>query len=38
MPLQEKKEAADFVIDNQGTPESLRPAVAAVYAQLLALK
>ncbi len=38
MPLQEKKAAADFVIDNQGAPQSLRPAVAAVYAQLVALR
>jgi dephospho-CoA kinase len=37
MPLLAKKEAADFVIDNQGTPQGLRPAVAAVYAQLAAL-
>jgi len=38
MPLQEKKAAADFVIDNQDTPQNLRPAVAAVYGQLLALR
>jgi len=38
MPLQEKKAAADFVIDNQDTPQNLRPAVADVYGQLLALR
>ncbi len=35
MPLCEKKIAADFVIDNQDTPQSLRPTVAALYEQLL---
>jgi len=38
MPLQEKKNAADFVIDNQSTPHSLRPKVAALYARLLQLR
>jgi dephospho-CoA kinase len=37
MPLQEKKRAADFVIDNQGTPKSLYPQVASLYGQLLEL-
>ena len=38
MPLREKKRAADFVIDNQGTPQSLFPAVEAVHAQLLRIR
>ncbi len=38
MPLQKKKNAADFVIDNQGTPHSLRSAVADLYAKLLLLR
>ena len=37
MPLCEKKIAADFVVDNQGTVQSLRRKVAALYAQLLLL-
>jgi len=37
MPLYEKKIAADFVIDNKGTPQSLRLLVAELYAQLLSL-
>jgi dephospho-CoA kinase len=35
MPLREKKNRADFVVDNQGTPQSLRPAVAHLYVRLL---
>jgi dephospho-CoA kinase len=38
MPLCEKKIAADFVIDNQATPQSVRPEVADLYAQLLLLR
>jgi len=38
IPLSEKKIAADFVIDNQGAPESLRPEVEGLYAQLLLLR
>jgi len=38
MPLREKKKAADFVIDNRGSLRNLRPAVAAVYEQLLLLR
>jgi len=38
MPLCEKKTAADFVIDNQATPQSLRPVVEHLYAQLLLLR
>jgi len=37
MPLQEKKAAADFVIDNQGALQGLRPAVAALYERLVLL-
>lgn len=37
MPLCEKKTAADFIIDNQATVQSLRPKVADLYAQLLLL-
>ena len=36
MPLCEKKNRADFVIDNQDTVQNLRPAVADLYARLLA--
>ena len=35
MPLREKKIAADFVVDNQDTVQSLRQKVADLYAQLL---
>ena len=38
MPLCEKKITADFVIDNQGASQSLRPVVEKLYAQLLLLR
>jgi len=38
MPLREKKKLADFVIDNQGSRQGLRSAVAAVYGRLLLLQ
>ena len=38
MPLCEKKALADFVVDNQDTPQSLRPVVEDLYAQLLLLR
>jgi len=38
MPLCEKKITADFVVDNQGAPQSLRPVVGELYAQLLLLR
>jgi dephospho-CoA kinase len=38
MPLQKKKNLADFVIDNQGTPDGLRQVVAVLYARLLRLR
>jgi len=37
MPLCEKKALADFIIDNQGTPQGLRPVVEDLYTQLLLL-
>lgn len=36
MPLCEKKDRADFIVDNQGAEQGLRPAVADLYARLLA--
>jgi len=36
MPLCEKKSKADFVVDNQDTPQSLAPVIADLYAQLQA--
>ena len=38
MPLCEKKITADFVIDNQGAPQSLGPVVEELYVQLLLLR
>jgi dephospho-CoA kinase len=35
-PLEEKVAAADFVIDNSGPPEALRPLVEAVWRRILA--
>jgi dephospho-CoA kinase len=37
MPLCEKKNRADFIVDNQGTVQALRPAVADLYARLLSV-
>jgi dephospho-CoA kinase len=37
MPLCEKKDRADFFIDNQSTPQSLRPKVRDLYEKLVLL-